>query len=432
MKTFREIEFPQLGSKVYADWTGAALPPKSLIDQHAEYLTTVLLGNPHSHHQPSAVAMQAIQDTRKAVLDYFNAPEGEYEVIFTSGATAAIRLLEHYQFDGGEILLTADNHNSVNGLRETAKRHGAVVRYTPIIDDLTLDYIALERMLFYPRSGCHKLFCYPAKSNYSGVRHNLDWVGVAQRRGWDVLLDAASYSANRRLDLSVVKPEFVPISFYKIFGYPTGLGCLLVRKSAYPHLHKRWFTGGSILLVSVMKDFFAPESLGYARFEDGSVDFANIPAIVAGLKFAKSISPQNAETLAHQLYYALHEIRVGDKSLVLHSPLNSDIVTFSVKKGDKIVDAWIFERAASERGVYVRTGCFCNPGVNEKVFGYSVDAFERLYNDSIQPDVITIEKLREFTGDKPIGAIRASFGYANTLDDVARFIEVTKEILTAI
>lgn len=37
-----------------------------------------------------------------------------------------------------------------------------------------------------------------------------------------VLLDAAAYIPTNRLDLSVVKPDFVTMSFYKVFGYPTG------------------------------------------------------------------------------------------------------------------------------------------------------------------------------------------------------------------
>lgn len=40
---------------------------------------------------------------------------------------------------------------------------------------------------------------------------------------WYVVLDAASYVASNRLNLSVHKPDFVTISFYKMFGWPTGL-----------------------------------------------------------------------------------------------------------------------------------------------------------------------------------------------------------------
>ena len=39
-----------------------------------------------------------------------------------------------------------------------------------------------------------------------------------------VLLDAAKFAATDVLNLSKWKPDFVSVSFYKIFGYPTGIG----------------------------------------------------------------------------------------------------------------------------------------------------------------------------------------------------------------
>ncbi|MFA6547413.1 MAG: aminotransferase class V-fold PLP-dependent enzyme [Candidatus Magasanikbacteria bacterium] len=430
-------QFPQLnGGKVYADWTGAALPPISLIEGWSRYLQSTLLGNPHSHHKPSATAMQGITQARAAILQYFNANADEYEVIFTSGATAAIRILQHFLFEGGEYLLTADNHNSVNGLREDARRQGAIVRYAPISDDLTLDEATLTRMLTYPRSMGNRLFAYPAKSNYSGIHHSLSWVNYAQSCGWSVLLDAAAYCGGKRLNLSKVKPDFVPISFYKLFGYPTGVGCMIIKRSAYAKLHKRWFAGGSILLVSVTdENFYAPETLGYARFEDGTLNFANIPAVVPGLQFMESLGDicEHATVLGVKLYDSLQTLHEGDNSIIIHSPRGTDIVTFSVKRGQQIVDAWVFERYANEQAVFVRTGCFCNPGVNEKVFGYKIDAFKALYNSTISNDAITIDNLRRHIGgDVPIGAIRASFGYANTEMDVNRIVAVTRQFLRSL
>jgi selenocysteine lyase/cysteine desulfurase len=43
-----------------------------------------------------------------------------------------------------------------------------------------------------------------------------------------------------------VQADFVPISFYKMFGYPSGLGALLVRKQAAAALRKVYFGGGSV------------------------------------------------------------------------------------------------------------------------------------------------------------------------------------------
>ena len=47
--------------------------------------------------------------------------------------------------------------------------------------------------------------------------------------GWSVCLDAAAWVSSSPLDLSQYRPDFVVFSFYKLFGYPTGLGALLVR-----------------------------------------------------------------------------------------------------------------------------------------------------------------------------------------------------------
>jgi selenocysteine lyase/cysteine desulfurase len=429
----RVEEFPQLKeNEVYADFTGAALPPKFLLDFHHNFLTKNLIGNPHSHHRPSSFAMQEIVSTRDAILKYFNADPNQYEVIFTSSATSAILLLQHFLFDGGELLLTADNHNSVNGLREIVKRKGGVTRYSPINDDLTLNSVELIRALEYTRSEGNKLFCFPAKSNYTGMVHDFDWVRIAQGFGWSVLLDAAAYLSNRRLDLSgEIQPDFIPISFYKMFGYPTGLGCLIIKKSAYKKLHKQHFAGGSILLVSVMMDFFAPETLGYARFEDGTVNFAGISAIKAGLEFVESLGDftPRITSVSSWLYDRLSELKENSCSVILHNKRGYDTVTFSIEKNGKIIDAWNFEEFANTKDVYVRTGCFCNPGVNEKVFGYEIESYAKFYNDAIKPDAITIENLRKYSGDKPIGAVRASFGYTSNFSDVEKFAETVKDFM---
>ena len=428
----RENQFSHV-TGVYADWTGAALPPQFLIKDHGDFLMRNALGNPHSHHAPSALAMKEVMETRRTILAFFNADPSEYEVIFTQNATGAILILQHYLFEAGELLLTEDNHNSMNGLREIAKRKGGAFRYASINNDLTFNKEDLETKLSYPRSVGNKLFGYPAKSNYSGICHNLEWVNYAQERGWDVILDAAAFVANNRLDLSKIKPDFVPISFYKIFGYPTGIGCLIIKKEKYQKLHKRWFSGGSILLVSVIKDFYAPESVGYARFEDGTVNFAGIPAIKNGLSFAEGLGDikPRVTALASWLHEVLSGMTAGNNSIDVYNSRGNDTVAFNIKKDGKVQDAWHFEQAASEAGIYVRTGCFCDPGVNEKVFGYEIDSFERLYNSKLLPDQINIENLRSYS-EKPIGAIRASFGYYNNFDDVKRFADFTQGYLTSL
>jgi selenocysteine lyase/cysteine desulfurase len=120
------------------------------------------------------------------------------------------------------------------------------------------------------------LFAYPAQSNFSGVQHPLRWIEMAHERGFDVLLDAAAYVPSNRLDLSVVKPDFVPVSWYKVFGYPTGVGCRIARRKVLASLWRPWFAGGSAYLASVQNDRHTLAAAG-ARFEDGTLSFLQIP-----------------------------------------------------------------------------------------------------------------------------------------------------------
>jgi molybdenum cofactor sulfurtransferase len=153
---------------------------------------------------------------------------------------------------------------------------------------MRLDEAAMQAALKQADPPKPNLFAYPAQSNYTGVQHPLDWIATAQARGWDVFLDAAAFAPTNRLDLSQVQPEFVSLSFYKIFGYPTGVGCLLARRTALAKLRRSWFAGGTVAIASVQGNghFLAD---GEAAFEDGTINYLTIPAVEIGLRFIEEI-----------------------------------------------------------------------------------------------------------------------------------------------
>lgn len=56
------------------------------------------------------------------------------------------------------------------------------------------------------------------------------WVRAVQAqstpaRRWKVLLDAAAFLPSHPLNLTETPADFVAMSFYKLFGYPTGAPC---------------------------------------------------------------------------------------------------------------------------------------------------------------------------------------------------------------
>ncbi len=251
----RRLEYGRLDAQqqVYLDYTGGGLHAASQVRDHAELLNAQVFGNPHSASPSSAEMTQLVESARAAVLAYFNAA-GEYTAVFTLNASGAIKLVaEAYPFEpGSSLLMTADNHNSVNGMREFARAKGARVDYAPLTrPDLRIDGAAMAARLALAEPGHDQLLAFPAQSNFSGVKHPLALIGQAQAAGWHVLLDAAAFVPTNRLDLRAVQPDFVTISFYKMFGYPTGVGCLLVRNSALPKLRRPWFAGGTVNFATV-------------------------------------------------------------------------------------------------------------------------------------------------------------------------------------
>jgi molybdenum cofactor sulfurtransferase len=119
---------------IYLDYTGAGLYATSQLREHLTLLESDVFGNPHSRNPTSRTITDLVERCRRKVLSYFNAPEGEYVAIFTANASQALKLVgEAYPFaPDGHYLLTFDNHNSVNGIREFARAQHATITYVPM------------------------------------------------------------------------------------------------------------------------------------------------------------------------------------------------------------------------------------------------------------------------------------------------------------
>ena len=433
----RATEFRRLDDQrlVYLDYTGGGLYPASLVRRHAEFLASHVLGNPHSMNPASALAGERIEACRAHVLRFFNASPEEYAVVFTANASHALKLVgEAYPFaPGDQLLLTFDNHNSVNGIREFDRAHGAETTYVPVIPpDLRVDQSHLERLLDRAAPGGHNLFAFPAQSNFSGVQHPLEWIAIAQTRGWDVLLDAAAFVPTNRLDLSRVHPDYVALSFYKMFGHPTGVGVLIAKRAALEKLHRPWFSGGTITVASVQGDrHFLAE--GAAAFEDGTLDYTNIPAVDAGLAFIDQVGldllHERVRCLTGWLLDALRAPchRNGRPLVRIYGPVSTEArggtVAFNLHDATGTVIAHTeVETRAAAAGISLRTGCFCNPGAGEVALGLSAGALDRCFTGS--GDRMTRDDFgRCLAGDGSPGAVRVSLGLASTFDDVYAFIQ---------
>ena len=431
-----------LGGHVYLDYTGGGLYADSQLRRHNKLLTEHVFGNPHSTNPTSLAATQLIEHAREYVLHFFNADPDEYLAIFTPNASGALKLVgESYPFANGRYLLTFDNHNSVNGIREFAHARGAEVTYIPVaLPDMNADASQLSLELARPSESGHNLFAYPAQSNFSSVQHPLEWIDEAHKHGWDVLLDAAAFVPTSRLDLSAVHPDFVPVSFYKMFGYPTGLGALIARKSALAKLHRPWFAGGTITVASVQGDKFYMAD-GSSAFEDGTIDYLNIPAIEIGLKHIESIGYEVIHERVHCLTGWLLEnlthlkhsngavlVRVYGPT-VMAGRGGAVTVNFYDTDGNALDHRYI-EEQSNTSNISLRTGCFCNPGAGEVALEISRVELDVCFTSPGHEDRLSVDDFRTCIDGKSTGAVRISIGLMTNFKDVQKFLSFAKSLLT--
>ncbi|MFG3291747.1 aminotransferase class V-fold PLP-dependent enzyme [Streptomyces sp. NPDC048179] len=431
----REFGYLDEGGHTYLDHTGAGLPPRSLVTGSARRITGGLFGNPHSESPASRASGLLLAEARRAVLRHFNADPDEYAVIFTPNATGALRLVgEAYPFTrGSRLVMSLDNHNSVNGLREYARARRATTVYVP---GLHLDEGRLRAALTppRPRRRAGGLLAYPAQSNFTGVQHSLDWIATAQAQGYDVLLDAAAFAPTNVLDLSRHHPDFTAVSWYKVFGHPTGVGSLIARRAALAKLRRPWFSGGTIYAVSARAQWHVLAA-DEAAFEDGTVNFLSLPDVTAALAWIDGIGMDRIHAhvtrLTDRLLTGLRTLRHSDGSPLIrvYGPDRADAarggtVALNVLGADgRIVDERVVTRDSAARGISLRTGCFCNPGAGEEAFALPLIRLR----SAARRRLGSLEDYLELLGLPSAGAVRVSLGVSSQPEDIDTFLTFVTE-----
>ena len=421
----RAREFARLDRKnhVYLDYTGSALYAESQIRAHHELLREGLFGNPHSEHRPSRASTEIIDAARETLLRFLDVDERTHDVIFTANTTAAIKLVaESYPFaPDTACILSVDNHNSINGIREYAHRAGARVRYLPLEEDLRLGEVEFTRG--------QGLVAFPAQSNFSGVRHPLSLVSRAKAAGYDVLLDIAGFAPSCPVSLRECPADFAALSFYKLFGYPTGLGALIARREALARLRRPWFAGGTVTYASVHANThrLRPHHDG---FEDGTQDFLGIAALAAGFAFLDEVGmPRVSAYVAHLASIFLDELTAlrhsnGVALAQIYGPRTmkerGGTIAFNICDRDGVPLPYsLVETRATEANIAVRGGCFCNPGAAEAALQLDADATASCLN-TLGAE-FTVDRFATCL-DSAVGAVRVSIGLANNEEDIRRAI----------
>ncbi|KXZ48630.1 hypothetical protein GPECTOR_26g533 [Gonium pectorale] len=501
----RRTEFLRLNGQAYLDYAGAALYSERQVRDCAEELTSQLLCNPHSSPaaSPSAEALAALRRDTLQLLNA-DGRQYEV-VITGGATAALKMVAECFPWSPGSSLLAHPPavHNSVLGMRGPALAAGAAVQLVtlgaqkaaepPIAaaeeeegrcawagdgpSDVRGGSQVISRLGPPFRAGAdfdgaggrgdadggvpHHLLVLPAECNFTGDREPLGEVvqhvrqhgipllrqdaasgGAAAAAGrWLVLLDAAKACATAPPDLSAVPADFVVLSYYKIFGHPTGLGALVLRRELLPLLAARKaYWGGGTVEVAVADRPYQVRRQGPAGLEDGTPPFTAVAAARHGFAFLDRLGGppavrRHAAALARWLAGRLAALRHANGAPVAvlygrwcrtaarpgtscggggaaagdHGPT----VAFNLLRPD---GSWVgygeVGRLAAMHGLHLRTGCFCNPGACAQWLGLGGDDMIRNHSAG---HVCWDDN--DLVDGRPTGAVRASLGAVSSFED---------------
>jgi selenocysteine lyase/cysteine desulfurase len=220
-----------------------------------------------------------------------------------------------------------------------------------------------------------------------------------------------------------------------MFGYPTGLGALLIHKDAYHLLQKPWFAGGTVTLASVMADRHFLEN-NHAKFEDGTINYLNIPALKIGIDFIREIGIETINKRIRILTdYFLNEVKKllhsnGQPLIQIFGPKNTEnrggtvILNFFDTQGE-VIPFYEVEKITNKNNISIRSGCFCNPGIDEINHHLKGDRILEFFDSrdggNYDDMVKYLEKMR--------GAIRVSFGIVSNFKDVQILLKLMRGML---
>lgn len=92
-------------------------------------------------------------------------------------------------------------------------------------------------------------------------------IQYAASLGYHTLLDAAALAPTSVFSLSETPVDAMAISFYKMFGFPTGVGALVVKESFLDVLTRPWFAGGTVDVVQAPGTVHTMTGEAHERFE---------------------------------------------------------------------------------------------------------------------------------------------------------------------
>lgn len=326
-------QFPLLAATPelhYLDSAATAQIHRAALEAVINHETTSRANVMRGTYRLAEAADLAYESARQAVARFLNADSAD-EVVFTSGATAALNLVAHAfgatLQPGDRVLISvAEHHSNFVPWQMLRDRSGVELALIPVDADGRLDLTHLAELM---GSRC-RLVAVTQCSNVTGAWTDVAAIVTAARRvGARVLLDGAQAVQHGPQDVRAMGIDFYAFSGHKCFG-PGGIGVLWGRAEALAQMPPSLGGGGMIAGVTPAVSTWA---IPPQRFEAGTPPIAQAIGLAAALEWMMTLDWTAIHEREDVLCQRLIEGLAGIPALRLLGPRHgprAPIVSFDI------------------------------------------------------------------------------------------------------
>jgi len=371
--------------------TSARKPDKS-INAMVEYLNANNFSSPARGGEESLRAGRIELETRMALCGLFHVKRPE-QIIFTANITTALNMvINGIVKPGSHVITTSAEHNAVARPLEYLKEKGIIeLTYLPVANGADLDTGNLDNY-FRPNTG---LFVMTHASNISGAVFPYEKCAeAANAHGVPFVLDAAQTAGLIDIDFDNSLIDVLAFTGHKSLMGPAGTGGFILKSHMTDKISPVISGGTGSLSHLLTQPEFLPD-----KFQPGTPNILGLIGLKASAEFINETGMD--KIFAHELSLTRMFIEgIADENIVIYGPKSAEmrmpVVSFNINGMDNGI---LGEMLYDEYGIITRSGLHCAPLTHKAM------------------------------GTYPKGALRTSFGYYTTEEEIEYGIDSIQKIL---
>ena len=348
------------------------------------------MGNPgRGAHEASLDASRVVYGTREKMAELFGAEEAS-QIVFTANSTESLNIAIQGLLDPGDhVITTVMEHNSVLRPLYLCQQRGVSLTILPFSAAGTVTPEAIEAVI---RSNTRMIVCTHG-SNLTGDLNDLEAIGrVCKKHHLLFVVDASQTAGVFPIQMDSMNIDVLCFTGHKSLMGPQGTGGMCVRKGV--RIRPLLVGGSGIDSYSKIHPQVMPTAL-----EAGTLNAHGIAGLSAALDFIKKVTPdvirQREEELTRRFVSQIKSIPgvklYGNYEQFPRAPILSlNILDYD---SGEIADA-----LAQDYGIMTRAGAHCAPLMHEAL------------------------------GTKSQGAVRFSFSYFNTEEEIDQAANAIREL----